>query len=295
MNRHPLRYLLITPAKNEELHIEKTIKSVVSQTNLPLEWIIVSDGSTDRTDAIVREYAQQYSWMRLLRMPEHEDRHFAAKAKCFNAGYAATSGMNYEIIGNLDADLSFEPEYFAYLLDKFRQDPRLGAAGTPFVEGSSVAYDYSYTNIEHVSGACQLFRRECFEQIGGYPEIRGGGIDWVAVTKARMLGWTTRTFTEMSSVHHRPIGRGTSGRYKGLLMQGKKDYLFGNHPLWETLRVVYQMKRATPTILAGGLIAAGYLLAAFQQVDRPIPRELIKFARDEQLGRLRRRLLKSRT
>ena len=91
--------------------------------------------------------------------------------------------MNYDVIGNLDADISFGPDYFEFLLAKFYDDPMLGCAGTPFVE-NGIHYDYRYTNIEHVSGACQMFRKQCFGDIGGYVPIKGGGIDFVAVTTA---------------------------------------------------------------------------------------------------------------
>ncbi len=204
-----LKYVLITPARNEEDNIEKVINSVTSQKVLPEKWVIVSDGSTDRTDGIVKKYLQNNHWIELLRMPDHTDRHFAAKVKCFNAGYAKVKNIEFDIIGNLDADITFDQDYFKYLLSKFSEDPKLGLAGTPFVEDGK-HYDYRFTNIEHVSGACQLFRRECFEEIGGYVPIKGGGIDWTAVTTARMKGWKTRTFTEKICLHHRKMGTGNS-------------------------------------------------------------------------------------
>jgi len=168
-----LSYVLITPARNEAF-IEKTIKSVISQTVLPKKWIIVSDGSTDRTDEFVKIYLEENVWIELLRMPEHRDRQFAAKVHCFNAGYEMVKDVKYDVIGNLDADISFEEDYFEFLLNKFGEIPQLGVAGTPFVEveESGQVYNYSFTNIEHVSGACQMFRRECFEAIGGYIPIK---------------------------------------------------------------------------------------------------------------------------
>src|SRR5205809_4590373 len=114
-----LRYVLVTPARNEEAFIGATIRSVEAQTVRPIKWIIASDGSTDRTDEIVREYARQHSWIELLRLPERRDRHFAAKAQAFNAGYARLKEQDYDIIGNLDADITFEPDYFEFLLEKF--------------------------------------------------------------------------------------------------------------------------------------------------------------------------------
>jgi biofilm PGA synthesis N-glycosyltransferase PgaC len=124
-------YVLITPARDEEAYIEKTIQSVISQTVLPQKWVIVSDGSTDRTDDIVKRYAAMYSWIKLVRMPEHRDRQFAAKVQCFKAGYEEVKDERYQIIGNLDADISFGEDYFEFLLGRFAEIPELGVAGTP--------------------------------------------------------------------------------------------------------------------------------------------------------------------
>jgi poly-beta-1,6-N-acetyl-D-glucosamine synthase len=238
----PRDYVLITPARNEEASIARTIDSVVSQTLLPKKWVIVSDGSTDGTDEIVRNYLPGNPWIEFVRMPEHGDRQFAAKVKCFNAGHAKVKDLDYDIIGNLDADISFGPDYFEFLLSKFQEEENLGVAGRPFVENGK-HYDYRLTNIEHVSGACQLFRRQCFEEIGGYVPIKGGGIDWVAVTTARMKGWKTRTFLEKTCLYHRKMGTGNSGVLMTWFRQGGKDYFLGNHPLWEIFRTLYQMTK----------------------------------------------------
>jgi len=279
-------YVLITPARNEEGYIEKTIRSVISQTALPRIWIIVSDGSTDRTDETVNQYAKENPWMELLRMPERRDRQFAAKVYCFNAGYEKVRNLDYDVIGNLDADISFEKDYFKFLLAKFEEDPKLGVAGTPFVEDGN-HYDYRFTNIEHVSGACQLFRRECFEQIGGYVPIKGGGIDWVAVSTARMKGWKTRTFTEKVCLHHRKMGTGNSNAMMAWFRLGQKDYFLGNHPLWEVFRTLYQMTKK-PFVIGGSFLLFGFAWAVLKGVERPIPKELINFIRNEQKSRLKK-------
>ena len=193
MEVQDLKYVLITPARNEEDFVEQTILSVIGQTKRPWKWVIVSDGSTDRTDDIVRKSLMRHEWIDLVRMPERRDRHFAAKVQCFNAGYERVRGEDFDIIGNLDADITFGTDHFEFLNGKFAIDPLLGVAGTPFVEGAT-SYDFRFTSTEHVSGACQLFRRQCYEEIGGYVQVKGGGIDWIAVTTARMKGWKTRTF-----------------------------------------------------------------------------------------------------
>ncbi len=279
-------YVLITPARNEEAYIEKTIQSVISQTILPKKWVIVSDGSTDRTDEIVKQYLEKNPWIKLLQIPEHRDRQFAAKAHCFNAGYECAKEVQYDIIGNLDADISFDKDYFKFLLSKFAENSDLGVAGTPFVEGSFM-YDYRFTNIEHVSGACQLFRHECFDEIGGYIPIKGGGIDWTAVTTARMNGWKTRTFTDKVCFHHRAIGTGNSNRLMASFKTGKKDYFLGGHPLWQMFRALFQMK-GRPYILGGVFMFFGYAWAFLCREERPISQELIKFSRGEQMQRLKK-------
>src|SRR3989475_1809964 len=119
-------YVLITPARNEAKFIELTIKSVVGQTVRPAKWVIVSDGSTDGTDDIVRKYAAEHDWIELVRMPERKERHFAGKVHAFNAGYAKVKNLKYELIGSLDGDISFDQDYFAFLLDRFSEVPRLG-------------------------------------------------------------------------------------------------------------------------------------------------------------------------
>jgi poly-beta-1,6-N-acetyl-D-glucosamine synthase len=280
-----LTYVLITPARNEEDNIARVIESMISQTHLPLKWVIVSDGSTDRTDDIVKQYLPNHDWMELVQLAEHKERDFSAKVNGFNAGYAKVNGLNYEVIGNLDADISFDPDYLEFLMTKFQNDPMLGCAGTPFVENGK-HYDYRYTNIEHVSGACQLFRKKCFENIGGYIPIKGGGIDWVAVTTARMKGWKTRTFTEKICLHHRKMGTGNVSPVMTWFRQGRKDYFLGNHPFWELFRTLYQMTKK-PVIIGGILLISGYMWSVVAHIQKPISLDLQGFIRSEQKKRLK--------
>ena len=281
----PDEYVLITPARNEEDFIEMTIRSVISQSVLPKRWVIVSDGSTDKTDKIVLKYAEENDWIILVRLPEHRDRQFAAKVHAFNAGYHIIKDLQYNIIGNLDADITFDESYFEFLLNKFSDNLSLGVSGTPFVEDSSRSYNYEYTNIEHVSGACQLFRRECFEEIGGYVPIKGGGIDWTAVTTARMKGWETRTFTEKRCFHHRKIGTGNSNHLSAWFKHGYKDYYLGGHPLWQIFRCFYQMS-SKPYIICGLYLLSGFFWAFLTRVEKPVSKDLISFHRSEQMARL---------
>lgn len=291
-----LTYVLVTPARNEQDYIEGAIRSVVAQTHRPSAWVIVSDGSTDRTDEIVRRYAAEHGWIELLRMPEHRDRTFAAKAGCFNAGYERLRSRGFDLIGNLDADITFEPDYYEFLVGKFANMPRLGVAGTPFVEDSdqpdSHSYDHKLSDLEHVSGACQMFRRKCFEDVGGYVPIKGGGIDWVAVTTARMKGWQTRTFIEKSCFHHRKMGTAERGQLMARFKHGQEDYYVGGHPLWEIMRGLFQMRKR-PYVLGGAFLVLGYFWAMAKRTKRPISPDLVAFHRSEQMARLRRMLFRA--
>jgi poly-beta-1,6-N-acetyl-D-glucosamine synthase len=284
-------YVLITPARNEGRFIELTIKSMVAQTMRPLKWIIVSDGSTDGTDDVVKRYASDHPWIELLRGPERPERHFAGKVQAFNAGYARLGHVDYEIIGNVDADVSFEPDYLEYLVGKFAHNPRLGVAGTNRWEGS-LLYDYRFTSIEDVAGACQLFRRRCYEDIGGYKAVERGGVDLVAILSARMHGWETRSYTDKVLIHHRPTGTATNGKWMVNFNDGRKDYMLGGHPIWELFRASYQMTKK-PYGVRGCLLLWGYFWSMLNRIERPIPVDLIRFRRKEQMNRLARFLRKS--
>jgi biofilm PGA synthesis N-glycosyltransferase PgaC len=280
-----LSYVLITPARNEAEYIELTLKSVVAQTLRPLKWVIVSDGSTDGTDELVRKYTEANPWIELVQMPERKERHFAGKALAVNAGYARMAGLNYEVIGNLDADVSFDPDYFSFLMDRFAENSKLGVGGTAFREGN-LSYNYEFVGIEHVSGMCQMFRRECYEAIGGYPAIRSGGIDLIAVLSARAKGWETRTFVEKTFDHHRTQGGALHSGLRERLHMGRKDYLLGNHPAWEFFRGVYQMQRK-PYVIGGLLVMGSYTWNLVRGVKRSIPDELLEIRREDQLKRLK--------
>jgi poly-beta-1,6-N-acetyl-D-glucosamine synthase len=281
-----LSYVLITPARNEAAFIELTLKSVVAQTVPPAKWIVVNDGSTDATEELVRKYAADYTWIELIQMPERRERSFAGKAFAVSTGVARIGELQYDVIGNLDADVSFEPDYFAFLMERFAENPKLGVGGTAFQEKGNLDYNYEFVGIEHVSGMCQMFRRECFEAIGGYPAIKSGGIDLIAVLSARAKGWETRTFVEKRFVHHRSQSGALHSGFRERLHVGRKDYLLGNHPVWEIFRGLYQMTHK-PYFVGGFLVLAAYFWNTVRGVERSIPKELMALRRSEQLQRLK--------
>lgn len=279
-------FVIVTPARNEAEFIELTLQSVVGQRVRPLQWVIVSDGSTDGTDEIVQRYAAGNPWIRLVRMEERKSRDFAGKVRAFNAGYEQVKDLSFDVIISLDADISFDEEYFLFLLEKLQAESRLGLVGTPFRETTGQVYDYRFVSIEHVSGACQVFRRQCFEEIGGYQPIRGGSIDHVAVISARMKGWKTRTFPEKVCLHHRGVGTAQHGIVSSKFRLGMKDYAVGNHPVWEMCRVLYQMTQR-PFGMGGIALGSGYASALLKRHPRPVSKELVAFHRREQMQRLR--------
>jgi biofilm PGA synthesis N-glycosyltransferase PgaC len=278
-------YVLITPARNEANFIELTLRSVVAQTLRPAKWVVVDDASTDRTPEIVQSYVAAHPWIELVRMPERSERSFAGKANAVNTGRERLGGLSYGVIGNLDADVSFEPDYFEFLMNRFAENPRLGVAGTAFREGD-LSYNYEFVGTEHVSGMCQIFRRECFDEIGGYPAIQSGGIDLIAVLSARAKGWETRTFVEKTFLHHRSQSGASHTGLRERIHAGRKDYLLGNHPLWEMFRGIYQMGHK-PYILGGFVMLCSYMWNLLSGVKRTIPGELMALRRREQMYRLK--------
>ena len=280
-----VRYVLITPARNEEQFIEKVIQSVIAQTVLPSKWVVVDDGSTDRTAEIVERYTIHYPWIELIRRPQRKDRNFAGKVHAFNDGLARVQDLKVELIGNLDADISFGPDHFEFLLARFVEDPALGVAGTAYTQQDWDSTRDSFEGQTSVHGACQLFRLQCFQEIGGYRPSRAGGVDWMAVTTARMKGWKTRNYLERRFHHHRTMGTAERSGLAAMFDYGKKDYFLGGSPIWELFRVGYRMTKR-PIIFGGIALLFGYCSAALERVERPVSGELMRFHRREQMAKL---------
>jgi glycosyltransferase involved in cell wall biosynthesis len=282
-------YALITAARNEEAVIRSTLETVIAQTVLPVRWVIVDDGSTDNTASIVDEYVRSHEWIELLRRPKRTTRSFAGKADAINAALERLEAtqVNFEIVGNLDADVSFEPDYMAFLIEQFRPDPRLGIAGTPFTQAGG--YDStrdSFEGNQYVAGPCQVFRAACFRDIGGYVPNPAGGVDWIAVMTARMRGWTVTAFPEKRFHHHRPMGTAERGRVAAMFSYGQKDYYLGGCPLWQMFRSTYQMSKR-PLVVGGLSLLCGYMWALVTRMPRAVSPELMRFHRADQMRKLR--------
>lgn len=278
----PCAYALITPAHNEAAMIGRTIESVLRQDPLPARWVIVDDASTDDTAQIVARYAARSPVIRLMNLARGGAASFAAKARAVQAGREELAGVDCGFIGVLDADVTFEPDYFARILERFQQQPKLGVASGLVVDVDSTSAMWAHSDLETVFGAIQLFRRECFEQIGGYLPLRGG-VDTVAVLMARMKGWETRTFPDIRVIHHRPGGTGSPWRLR--FHQGRIEYEYGMHPLYALVRSVYRM-REPPWGISSCLRLAGYASGWMSRRPRPVPPEFVDYVRREQTRRL---------
>ena len=281
-----MKYILITSARNEEAFVTRTLDSVTTQTQLPERWVVVDDGSSDRTAEIVAGYARQFPWITLIRNPKREGRNFAAKANAVNAALAQVQGTTFDVLGNLDADVSFAPDYMEFLMGKFSADPRLGVAGTPFTQDGG--YDSTRDSFEgenFVAGPIQLFRRDCFREVGGYVASPAGGVDWIAVMTARMKGWTARSFAEKRFHHYRSMGTAEKSPVAALFAYGQKDYYLGGSPVWQLFRVTYRLAKK-PYLVGGLALLSGYVWAAVKRVQRPISPELVRHNRAEQMKKL---------
>jgi glycosyltransferase involved in cell wall biosynthesis len=274
-------YVLATAAYNEEANIEKTIQSMLAQNELPQRWVIVSDGSIDRTDEIVQRYAAQHDFIRFLRVTRPPGRSFRTKIMALQAGIKLLADIPFQYIGNLDADISIGPSYFADLITKFEANPRLGISGGFVLEGKDGEFQTRSSNrVYSVAHAAQLVRRECYEAFGGYAVLEYGGEDWHAQTSARMLGWSAEAFPELPISHHRPTGTGDIlVRHK--FRQGRMDYSFGSDPVFETFKCLQRLGEK-PLILGSFARLAGFFWSLIIREPRPVSAEFISFLRAEQ-------------
>ena len=282
------RYVLVTPAKNEEAYIEKTIQAVLSQTILPQKWVIVSDGSTDRTDELVAEYAQKYDFITLLRASDSGDqsaRNFGSKVSAFRAGYHLIVDTPHNFVGNLDADVTFDPDYFEQILRRFQVNLRLGLAGGLIFELNDGKYLPQQMSLMSVAGAVQLFRRQAYESFGGYLPIKGGGVDAAAEIMTRMHGWEVQSFPEIRVLHHRRVSTGGKSVLHTRFRQGVTNYLLGYHPVFHIASCLRRLNES-PYALGGIARLGGYGWASLKRYKRVVPDEVVKFLRAEQMTRM---------
>jgi len=280
-----VKYVLISAAHNEQDFIEKTIISVSNQLHKPTEWIIVSDGSTDNTESIVRKFAAENSYIKLFTNNRKEGRDFASKVYAINIGLKNIQTSEYDYIGILDADVSFDRDYYSLLIEEFKKNPKLGIAGGNYfdiIDGKKVPVSPSAYSVR---GATQFFRRKCFNQIGGLIPMKYGGEDAAACFAARMYGWETKNFPDLVVLHHRPTGLVGKNLLKARLRDGYVEYDLGYHPLFQLVKCV---KRVTqnPYFIGSFIRFIGFWIARFKFENQNVPAELRIFIRKEQAFRL---------
>jgi biofilm PGA synthesis N-glycosyltransferase PgaC len=285
-DRH--RYVLVTPVKNEEALIGTTIASVVNQTVPPVEWVIVSDGSTDGTDEIIKTAGRSHPWIRLLSLPPRAQRSFAAVVHATEAGIRALAVKDYEFLGLLDSDVRFQPDYFEKVLGNFEASPRLGLAGGVVID-VGMPKDRMPRNRSDVPGAVQFFRRKCFEELGGLIPVPEGGWDGLTCACARMRGYQTRLLTDLVVDHLKPRNSAEGGLFRRNWQMGVRDYAVGYHPLFELVKCLGRWSE--PPVFIGAIAWwVGYCCAALRCRERLVPADLIRFVRSEQIVRLKQAL-----
>jgi glycosyltransferase involved in cell wall biosynthesis len=278
-------YVLVTPVRNEEGTIPITIESVISQTILPKEWIIVSDGSTDRTDEIVRRHSAQHAFIRLMRLEGSHTPNFASVVHAIEAGCGALLSADYEYIGLLDADVRFAGDYYQQLIGKFSDSPKLGLAGGWVKDLVKGKLQGGRLNPKEVAGATQFFHRSCFESLGGLIAIPEGGWDAITCVRARMHGYETRTFPDVIMEHLKPRNSIYGSSIRRKWQMGARDYALGSHPMFETLKCLGRIAEQ-PLFLGALARLAGYVRRSLQGRQVLLPPELVRFIRDEQMARV---------
>jgi biofilm PGA synthesis N-glycosyltransferase PgaC len=283
MNPLPI-YVLVTPVRDEEATIGKTIDSVIRQTLLPREWVIVSDGSTDRTDEIVRAAAADHPWIRLLALKPRPGRSFAAVVHNTEAGIRHLNFQGYAFLGLLDSDVTFQTDYFEQMIRHFDAEPKLGLAGGVVIDVGLPRDRFPRNRID-VPGAVQFFRRECFEKIGGLVPIPEGGWDGMACAMARMNGYQTRLFTDLVVDHLKPRNISEGGAVRRKWQMGVRDYAAGYHPLFEAVKCVSRLKDP-PLVIGAVAWWIGYSGALLGRRERVVPAKVVDYVRHEQMQRL---------
>ena len=280
------KYILITAAKNEELFIEQTIKSVLIQTIKPEKWIIVSDGSTDLTNSIVEQFTDKNNFIELIALPPKKERNFSSKVNALNLALEKLYGLDFDFIGNLDADVTLDKSYYEDVIRTFKSNPTLGIAGGIILDCLDDNMSPQNISLNSVAGAIQVFRKQCFEQIGNYIPFKYGGEDAYMEISARMMGWQVQTLTELKVIHHRPTGTGMGSLSMANFRSGKMFFTLGYSPVFLFVRCLYRMFDR-PVLIGSILNIIGYLSAFIKKEKCPAGDQFINFVRGEQRERLR--------
>ena len=278
-----ISYVIITPVRDEQEYIENTIKSVISQTLQPLQWIIVNDGSTDDTGTIIDNYAKTYSWIKAVHRRDRGARVAGGGVmEAFYDGYGAIDAVDWEFIVKLDGDLSFEPDYFKDCIEEFHRDPQLGVGGGMIYHEMNGNLELEKNPLFHVRGATKIYRKACWVAIGGL--IKATGWDTIDEVKANMLGWKTRSFHRLKVIHHRFTGA-ADGTWRNAVKNGKANYISGYHPIFMVAKCIKRIFQRPYIIGAVGLFY-GFINGYSKGIPQIDDKKLIKYLRKQQLKRL---------
>lgn len=253
---HP-RYVVISPVKDEERYVESTLRSIVAQTVRPLRWVIVDDGSTDRTPELVQQYAHEHSWIQVLRRETKAARQPGSLVMhAFYHGLEAAKDLPFDFVVKLDCDVELTADYFERILERFQLDPRLGIASGVYLEVGPAGWEPIPMPSYHACGASKVMRAQCFEEIGGFVCERGW--DTVDEIRAQVRGWTTRHFEDLQFRHLKVEGSGI-GDVRTNVMHGEVYYVTGGGPLFLLIKVLHRMVTGTPLLVGGLALLWGYL------------------------------------
>lgn len=286
-------YVLITPAYNEEVFLERCIDSVAAQTVLPLRWVIVSDGSTDRTDKIAREAASRLGFIRFLRLerPAKDrksiDRVTKGIVAAVTSGVETVASLDFKYLGKMDADVTLEPAFFQTVLACMEADPQLGLAGGGIY---NVGAPGGFLNPEFVGGPVRVFRRACWDAIGGL--LPFGHEDVTSAAMARMKGWTVRCFPGIKAYQHGVPGNTVREKVPVCFHMGQMDHVMGGLLSFELARSLTRMLKP-PFLAAGASMLAGYLWAWARRTPVELPTDLVNFVQAEQRRKMAGRFLKA--
>jgi poly-beta-1,6-N-acetyl-D-glucosamine synthase len=278
-----MRYVIITPVRDEENHLSSTMESVCRQTLTPTEWVIVDDGSKDRTGEIADRCAAQNPWMHVVHRANRGFRKSGGGVvEAFYDGYNALRSHDWDYIVKLDGDLSFAPDYFEKCFAHFERDAKLGIGGGEIVHDIAGTMKVEQNPRFHVRGATKIYKRECWEAIEGlWPAT---GWDTIDEVKANMLGWKTYAFTELHLHHHRLTGT-EDGLFRDRVKHGVACYVSGYHPLFVAASCLRRLT-IKPRVTGSIGMMYGFLKSHFTRPPRLKDRTYFAYIRDQQLRRL---------
>jgi biofilm PGA synthesis N-glycosyltransferase PgaC len=276
-----LRFIAITPARDEEKFLPRLIASMAAQTLKPARWIVIDDGSTDATAAILDDAARRYPWIEVKHLPVGRER-LPGGEFILMQFLPKEAWQDYDAIFRIDADISFKPDFADLLAAEFKRDPALGIAGSTLFEPKGMAWREIRTPEFHTPGPTKMYSRACFEAIDGL--VTGLGWDTIDEARAMMHGFKSRSFRHVRAYHHRPQGS-ARGYLKGNLGAGRAAYNVGYHPLFLMMRAA-KRGLSWPPVIGGLFLLAGYLEGYLRRNKKIASPDLIRFIRKHQLKRL---------